>query len=78
LFFVTLLILASSAGAKDEKCHHATDYYKNIEKCLPIVTEKSTLGDLTLHITGTEVEMNLQQTKGKIYIKILLIIYYIF
>ena len=58
--FMTIQIVLS----KDEKCIQATDYADQVERCLPIETEKSTLGDLTLHVTGTEVELNLQKTNG--------------
>lgn len=61
---MVVLLVTSSSEANDEACPHRAEADLR-SKCLPIETEKSTVGDLTLLVTGTEVELNLQRSPGK-------------
>ena len=47
------------------KAAHQLNSIKGLERCLPIETVQSKLDDLTLYVTGTEVEFNLHHATGK-------------
>jgi hypothetical protein len=64
IFLVTASAIQGTGN--DVSCRHEIVDKSVISKCLPIETEKSTVGDLTVLVTGTEVELNLQRSSGKV------------
>ena len=70
MFFLALVAaLAPLALSKTEICPnkaaHQLNDIRGIERCLPIETVQSKLEDLTLYVTGTEVEFSLHHATGE-------------
>jgi hypothetical protein len=64
LFAALVPLALSKTEICPNRAAHQLDAIKGSERCLPIETVQSKLDDLTLYVTGTEVELSLHHATG--------------